>query len=53
MSQGSTSRKTDGPIHGRTGADGHFEVPGERGARGLPASAEVPWAATADWLLIS
>ena len=26
-----TSRKTDGPIHGRPGADGHFGVPGERG----------------------
>ena len=24
-------------------------MPGERGARGLPASAGVPWAATVDW----
>jgi hypothetical protein len=29
-----TPRKTDGPIHGRPGADGHFGVPGERGTRG-------------------
>lgn len=32
--QARMARKTDGPIHGRPGADGHFGVPGERGAQG-------------------
>ena len=46
----STSRKTDGPIHGRPGADGNFGVPGERGARDLSVvrlMLLVPWAAQA------
>src|SRR6201995_1812198 len=46
----STSRKTDGPIHGRPGADGNFGVPSERGARDhsvVRLMLLVPWAAQA------
>ena len=35
-------RKTDGPIHGRPGADGHFGKPGERGP-GPVFNAQLGW----------